>query len=127
MNLRVLAILLAFAVFPGIARAAADSTLRVRIEATELDKKLLLEKLNDNGKSHHMLFAAIDEGFDYRIVFETFQEETPQGNRRSGARVTVFDKQGATLFSFNRLQRYTDSGATNAVAKEIIKRLHELQ
>jgi len=123
-----LAILLALAITPGIARAAtADTTLQVRVEGTELDKKLLLEKLNDNGKSHHLKFAAADDGFDYRIVFETFQEETPNGSRRSSAHVTVFDKQGKTLFDFTRQSRITDSGATNAVAKEIIKRLHELQ
>jgi uncharacterized caspase-like protein len=40
--------------------ASADTTLHVRIEATELDKKLLLEKLNGNGKSHHLKFAAAD-------------------------------------------------------------------
>ena len=105
---------------------AADTTYRVRIESTELDKKLLLEKLNDNGKSHHLIFVA-DDAFDYRIVFETYQEQTPQGNRRSGAHVTVYDKQGRDLFAFTREQRITDSGATNAVAKEIIKRLRELQ
>jgi hypothetical protein len=47
--------------------------------------------------------------------------------RRSGACVTVFDKRGNTLFAFTREQRITDSGATNAVAKEIIKRLNELK
>ncbi len=41
--------------------------------------------------------------------------------------VTVFDDQGNSLFSFTREQRITDSGSTNAVAKEIIKRLHELK
>ena len=122
------AVLIAFALAPVVARpVTADTTLHVRIEATELDRKLLIEKLNDNGKSHHLKFAAADDGFDYRIVFETFQEETPTGNRRSGAHVTVYDKQGNTLFAFTREQRLTDTGATNAVAKEIIKRLRELQ
>jgi hypothetical protein len=114
---------------PGIARAAvaADTTVLVRLEGTELDSKLLLEKLNDNGKSHHLKFAAADQDYDYRIVFETYQEQTPTGNRRSGAHVTVYDKQGKALFSFTREQRLTDSGATIAVAKEIIKRLREVQ
>jgi hypothetical protein len=127
-NRWILALVLTAALAPALVRAAAaDTTVRVRIEATELDKKILLEKLNDNGKSHHQVFVAADDGFDYRIVFETYQEQTPTGNRRSGAHVTVYDKQGHDLFSFTREQRITDSGATNAVAKEIIKRLHDLQ
>jgi hypothetical protein len=125
-KLRILAILLAVAIVPSIARAA-DTTYRVRIEATELDKKLLLEKLNDNGKSHHLKFVGADDGYDYRIVFGTYQEEPPQGGRRSGAEVTVYNSKGETLFTFRRDQRITDTGATNAVAKEIIKRLRELQ
>lgn len=35
----------------------------------------------------------------------------------------MFDPQGRLLFSFTRGTRYTDKGATNAAAKEIIKRL----
>ena len=122
-----LAVLLVLTLAPASTPAAPDTTLQVRIEATELDKKILLEKLNDNGKSRHLKFAPADGEFDYRIVFENFQEETPTGNRRSGAHVAVYDKQGNSLFSFTREQRITDTGATDAVAKEIIKRLRELQ
>lgn len=127
MNRALLSVLLLLALAPTPARPATDTTLRVRIEATELDKKILLEKLNDNGKSHHLKFEPADDAFDYRIVFETYQEQTPTGNRRSGAHVTFYDKQGNSLFAFTREQRITDSGATNAVAKEIIKRLNELR
>jgi len=123
-----LAVVFVLALAPGVARAGAgETTWRVRIEATELDKKVLLEKLNDNGKSHHLKFTAADDGYDYRIVFGTYQEEPPQGGRRSGAEVTVYNNKGETLFTFRRDQRITDTGATNAVAKEIIKRLRELQ
>jgi len=31
------------------------------VEATELDEKLLLEKLNDNGKDHHVKFVVTDD------------------------------------------------------------------
>lgn len=37
----------------------------------------------------------------------------------------VYDAQGKELFKFDRKGRGTDKGATNAVAKEIIKRLSE--
>jgi hypothetical protein len=114
------------ALAPGLARATSETTLRVRIEATELDKKILLEKLNDNGKSRHLKFAPADSDFDYKIVFATYQEEPPSGGTRSGAEVTVYDKNGESLFTFKREQRLTDTGAANAAAKEIIKRLREL-
>jgi hypothetical protein len=39
----------------------------------------------------------------------------------------VFDTKGAELFNFNRDGRKTDSGAANATAKEIIKRLRVLR
>jgi hypothetical protein len=40
---------------------------------------------------------------------------------------SVYDSQGKEMFEFKREGRWTDSGATNAVAKEIIKRLLKLQ
>jgi len=45
------------------------------------------------------------------------------GTRNERRRDKVFDPQGRLLFSFTRGTRYTDKGATNAAAKEIIKRL----
>ena len=122
-----LAVLL-LACAPCFAQAPLQGvTLKVRVEANEFDKKLLLEKLNDNGKDHHLTFVAADEGYDYRIEFKTFQQTTAEGSRRSAAKTTVYDKDGNDLFRFSRDSRYTDTGATNAVAKEIIKRLRELK
>jgi len=127
-KLRTLAILLLLAAAPSLAQVPPkEATLRVRVEATELDKNLLLEKLNDNGKDHHMAFEPTSGPWEYRIVFRTYQLIAPDGGRRSGARAIVYAKNGKELFNFSRDMRVTDSGATNAVAKEIIKRLRELK
>jgi hypothetical protein len=45
----------------------------------------------------------------------------------SEAKATVYDENDAELFSFTRALRRTDAGATNAVAKEIIKRMLKLK
>lgn len=128
MKLCTLAILLLLAALPCFAQAPPkEATLKVRIEATALDKSLLLDKLNDNGKDHDMAFEATSGPWEYRIVFRTYQLIAPDGSRRSGARAIVYGKNGKELFTFSRDMRYTDSGATNAVAKEIIKRIRELR
>ncbi len=128
MKLRALSILLLLAAVPCFAQALPEgATLKVRVEATALDKSLLMEKLNDNAKDHHMAFEATSGPWEYRIVFRTYQITAPDGAPRSGARAIVYGKNGRELFTFSRDMRHTDAGATNAVAKEIIKRLRELR
>jgi len=75
-------------------------------------------------------FDSVDEGFEYRIEFDTFQHLNTAATLNgagavhfSGAEAKVFDAQGQLLFSFTRETRYTDTGATNAASKEIVKRL----
>ena len=104
--------------------------LKIKIEAPELDKHLLLSKLNENGTKRGMNFELAEESFDYRIQFETSQNTMLEGSKggistsnKSSASTSVFDAQGKQLFTFQRANRLTDSGATNAVAKEIIKRI----
>ncbi len=38
--------------------------LKVKIEATELDKIVLLQKLNEHGSDHQLHFVAADDGFE---------------------------------------------------------------
>jgi len=111
-------------------QTASLQPLRVAIEATELDRKMLLEKLNAHGSDHKLKFILSEKDFDYRIVFGTGQRgyQTAYGEvNSSGSSVQVFDANGTELFAFNRAGRATDSGATNAAAKEIIKRLRKLE
>jgi hypothetical protein len=127
--LRRLVLLLMFACCFGRV-TTAQQPLKVTIEGTELDRKTLIEKLNDHGASHHLKFELVDHDFDYRIVFGTGQGGvmTAYGSvNSSGANVSVFDAKGSELFEFKREGRWTDAGATNAGAKEIIKRLLKLR
>ena len=110
-----------------------SKTIRTKIEATELDRRMLLEKLNAHGQDHHMRFELAESDYDYRIVFQTGQEKTQVtwlgsggSMNASAAGADVFDGKGTELFRFERKQRGTDAGATNAVAKEIIKRILKL-
>lgn len=130
--MKVLPWLLIIALAPlGFAQSKSSvSVLNVKIEATELDCKMLLERLNANGTSHHLKFALAEQDFDYRIVFGTGQKPvgTTYGDINASAGSTaVYDAQGKEMFEFRREGRWTDSGATNAISKEIIKRLLKLR
>src|SRR5438309_6426874 len=119
-------LLLIVAVSPSLAQSKPPSeTMKVKVEGTELDQRQLLQKMNEHGADHKMRFEASAGEFDYRIVFETSQgQDALQGtNGFSHARVRVFDAKGTELFNFDRGGRLTDSGATNAAAKEVIKRI----
>lgn len=110
-----------------------ETVLKVKIEATELDRKMLLRQLNWNGFPDRMKFELVEADYDYRIVFATGQGTTQSTIWGSGgslnsssASADVFDLKGTELFRFARNQRATDEGATNAVAEEIIKRIRQL-
>jgi hypothetical protein len=115
-------------------QSPAAVTIKVKIEANQWDSGLILKKLNDHGADHGMKFELADEGYEYRITFATGQHKnTLLGLAGAGAvnyskaGVTAYDVKGNELFNFERENRYTDSGATNAAAKEIIKRLRKLR
>jgi hypothetical protein len=132
-----LALALLVLAFPAStpARAAAPSEgVKVKIEASEMDRRLLLEKLNEHGAEHGMKFVLDDKEFNYRINFAVEQGKGWTSGAAGGgsyntseAKATVYDSKDGELFSFTRAQRRTDSGATNAVAKEIIKRMLKLK
>jgi|SRR5579859_761290 len=128
-------LVLAFPASGPAAKAAADpQTVKVKIEASEMDRRMLLEKLNQHGAERGMKFVLDDKEFSYRINFAIEQGKgwatgTGSGGsyNTSEAKTTVYDDKDSELFSFSRAQRRTDSGATNAVAKEIIKRMLKLK
>ena len=127
---RRLSILLFLVTAAALALAQSARTLRVKIEAPKYDRVMLLERLNDNGRSKGLRFTEADSEYDYRIVFNTEQTQAIEvsagsggTNNRSAAKTSVYDAKDEALFEFRRDKRLTDKGATNAVAKEIIKRL----
>jgi hypothetical protein len=130
-----LMVLLLLLVIPCLARKKGPPEIvRVKVEATEWDKALLLDKLGRHGLDHGLKFEAADDGFEYRIVFSTGQEKTQVlyggsggAMNSSAATVGVFDSKGTELFNVKRAGRGTDAGATNAIAKEVIKRLLQVR
>jgi hypothetical protein len=104
--------------------------IRVRVEASAWYQTLLLEKLNDSGRLHGLHFDESDQNFDYRIAFGTGQDQVAaeygQMNDATGS-AAVFDAHGAEMFEFNRQGRFSDAGVTNAIAKEIVKRLLKIR
>lgn len=118
--------------------AASLVTVKVKIDATEFDRRMLLDKLNANGREHHLKFELAGEEYEYRIVFEVEQETSYGGSiwggvgrngvyNVSSASADVYDAKANELFEFKRRLRATDYGAANAVAKEIIKRMLKLR
>jgi hypothetical protein len=109
---------------------SSSQVIGVKLEANQWDADLLLKKLNEHGRGRHLEFVLADEGYEYRIAFETGQKPvgTVYGDvNASVGTTTVYDAQEKEVFSFRREGRWTDSGATNAAAKEIIKRLYKLR
>ena len=107
--------------------AVGQQTWRVRVDAKELDRGLLISKLNEHGANHHIKIAIVNENYDYRVAYGT-GGFSPYGPAPATAAVTkVFDAKGDELFEFNRQGRKTDEGAANATAKEIVKRLMRLR
>jgi len=132
-----LALALLVLAFPAGAQTKAATqpeAVKVKIEASEMNRRMLLEKLNEHGAEHGMKFVLDDKEFSYRIHFEVEQGKGWTSGAAGGgsyntseAKATVYDDKDGELFSFTRAQRRTDSGATNAAAKEIIKRMLKLK
>ena len=55
---------------------SASKGIRTKIEATELDRRMLLEKLNTHDQDHYMRFELAKSDYDYRIVSSTGQGTT---------------------------------------------------
>jgi hypothetical protein len=124
--LRYLLVVLVFSC--GFAQlAVGQQTWRMRVDAKDLDRGLLISKLQEHGANNHIKVTIANENYDYRVAYGT-GGFTPYGAAGASASVTkVFDANGTELFEFTRDGRKTDVGAANATAKEIIKRLKKLR
>ena len=119
------ALTLLLPLFPVVAHAEPTSmTFKVKIEATELDKKLLLKYLNHRD----LRFELADTNYDFKIIFSTEQRSNGSlWSNTSMATADVFDKANVELFKFNRQGRDSDAEAADDAAKEIINRLKTLK
>jgi len=108
------------------------TAITVQIDANQWNRTRLLERLNQQGPKHGMKFVLTDEGkeYDYRITFRT--GKTPRDILVQGTGGTVdydtgfaavFNAQGEELFQIKHEATWTEAGAINGTAKEIVKRL----
>ncbi len=93
----------------------------------------LLEKLNENGTKHGMKFIPVEKGYDYKVRFTTGKTQEAGIVGAIGGTfdydagfATVHDSHDAELFQIKR-QGWSERGATNKIAKEIIKRIRRLR
>jgi len=132
-------LLAAVLLIPPLALGQSTPTplaIKVQIDANQWNRAKLLEKLNQQGSKHGMKFVIADEGkeCDYRISFKTGKtSEAVVVQGTGGTRdydtgfASVYDSQGAELFQIKHEATWSETGAINGSAKEIIKRLKILR
>lgn len=121
-TLLIIATLTLFAT-PAIAR-----DVKVKIEANLRDAVKMMERLNKNGRKKNLRFFMVkkEEAFDFRIATESEGYSTSDmlfGTGGSDASAAVLTPDCELLFIVARSGRLTQSGALNAVSKEIVKKL----
>jgi hypothetical protein len=105
--------------------AKAKEEIRVTIEANEWNRPRLLEKLNQHGAKDGMKFVSVEDGYQYKIQFETGKTPELAGQYDTGFAV-VYDSQGRELFKIAHEAWLNEAGAINGTAKNIVKRLREM-
>lgn len=116
--------------------APAQVTINVQIDANQWNRAKLLEKLNQQGSKQGMKFVLADENkeYEYKISFKTSKTPSDVLVQGTGGTInydtglaTVFSQQGEQLFEINHEATWTETGAINGTAKEIVKRLKVLR
>jgi hypothetical protein len=92
---------------------------------------ILIKQLNTHATSKHLRFVAVDVGepYEYRITYTTNTEQVPVGAGSitgHDSDVAIYDANSEEVFSFTVAARFTEKGASNYAAREIVKRLNVL-
>ena len=117
-------LILAPTIIAGQTKSPA-TTIKIKIEAQEASRRLLLQKLQAEGKDLRLIWQESTPGFDYRILLNV-RDETNMRVSWCTARATLHAADGKQLFEF------TEGGwsclpATESVARGIIERLVRLR
>jgi hypothetical protein len=123
-SLSIVFLILAPTVIAGQSKSPA-TTIKIKIEAQEASRRLLLQKLQAEGTDLGLVWQESTAGFDYRILLNV-RDETNMRVSWCTARATVHAADGKQLFEF------TEGGwsclpATESVARGIIERLVRLR
>lgn len=103
---------------------AAPIEVKVKIEIGFTDAANageLMELLNAIGGEDNLHFQLAEDGYGFRIAVATIRSAARFGGAEGTAAVLTPDSK--VLFLVARQGRFTQSGALNAVTKEIVKRL----
>lgn len=105
---------------------ASVEEITVKIEATLPDAVKLIERLNENGSKEGFKFRLVESDYQFRIAVAS---EGPTAtdmifNNWGGADASaaVLTADCRLLFIVSRSGRMSQSGALNAVAKELVKK-----
>lgn len=108
-----------------IAASAAAQEFKVKLEGTAQDRARFLQQLNDNGKDQKVSFVDTDTDFQYRIAIYSEGAKASDfvfgGGADASAAVLTPDCQVAYIVT--RGGRTTKGGASNALSKDIVKKL----
>jgi len=108
-----------------VAGSAAAQEFKVKLEGTAQDRAKFLERLNENGKEQGVSFVDTDSGYQYRIAIYSEGAKGSDfllgGGADASAAVLTPDCQVAYIST--RGGRSTKGGATNALSKDIVKKL----
>lgn len=115
------AALLAVAPNAVTAQIKPTTTIKVKIEAQEAGKRLLLENLQADGKDLGLNWLESSVGFDYRILFQ-IRDETNMRVSWCTASATVYAAEGKELFQFTQ-GGWSCMPATDSLARGVIERL----
>ena len=102
---------------------AAPTEVKIKIEAgfaDALDAVKVLERLNANGEDHNLHFQMVESSYDFRIAVAAGGWS---GIRAADTRAAILTPDCRFLFIVSRYGRFTESGALNAIAKEIASKL----
>jgi len=109
------------------ATPAAAEEVAIKVDATRQDAVKLVERLNENAAKQNLRFHLVDTGYEYRIAVASEGASTTDVlfNSWGGADASaaVLGPDCNLLFIVSRGGRMSQSGALNAVAKELVKRL----
>ncbi len=100
--------------------------VKVKIEASLPDAVKLVERLNDNGKKYNLRYTMVEDGYKFRIATASegwSASDVLFGMGGSDASAAILTPDCKLLFIVARSGRLSQSGALNAVSKEINKKL----
>jgi hypothetical protein len=106
------------------AEAASARTLKLKVEGAKADALKMIEQLNKHGADKGLQFNMADSEFEFRVAVVTEGISTADVLFGGGAdsSAAVLSPQCELLFVVSRSGRMTQSGALNAVSKELVKK-----